>query len=172
MKAAFFIDKLQLKPHPEGGYYKEVHRSDDIISFNCLSIRYNGDRCAMTSIYYLLEKANKSHFHKVNSDETWHYYEGNSSIELLIILPSGKIQRVKIGRQIEKGECFQFTVPKNCWFAAHLIDKTGFALVGCTVAPGFEFSDFHLGKARELKAMYPGLDRIIDQFCIEKTEKA
>lgn len=169
MKAAFFIEKLKLKPHPEGGYYKEVYRSGDIISFNCLSIRYNGDRCAMTSIYYLLQEEDKSHFHKVNSDETWHYYEGDSSIELLIITNAGKLKRVRLGRNLDKCEHFQFTVPKNCWFAAHLVNNTGFALVGCTVAPGFEFKDFHIGKPHELKALHPNLSRIIDEFCIEKS---
>lgn len=167
MKAAFFIDKLELQPHPEGGYYKEVYRSEDIISFNCLSIRYNGDRCAMTSIYYLLQEENKSHFHKVNSDETWHYYEGDSTIELLMITHEGRVKRIRLGRDLTCGEYFQFTVPKNCWFAAHLVNKSGFALVGCTVAPGFEFKDFHLGKAHELKALYPSLSRIIDQFTLK-----
>lgn len=167
MKAAFFIDKLKLIPHPEGGYYREVYRSEDIISFNCLSIRYNGDRCAMTSIYYLLQNNDKSHFHKVNSDETWHYYDGDSSIEILMITHAGRIKRIRLGRDLAQGEYFQYTVPKNCWFAAHLINTDGFALVGCTVAPGFEFKDFHLGKAPELKSLYPGLERIIDSFCIK-----
>lgn len=164
--ATYWIDALELLEHPEGGYYKEVYRSKDRVSKDGLPPRYGGDRSVLTSIYYLLDRTNKSHFHKVNSDETWHFYQGNSAIELLLITEDGLMKRVLLGANFTEGEEFQFTVPQNCWFAAHLINKNGYALVGCTVAPGFEFADFFLADKKQLSEQYPQFLSLIADFCI------
>lgn len=163
--ALYWIKALELEHHPEGGYYKEVYRSADIILSSGLNKRYDGNRSALTSIYYLLDKTNISHFHRVNSDETWHYYQGSSSIELIIISPSGELSKVLLGANFSNGEQFQFTVRQNCWFAAYLTDNRGFALVGCTVAPGFEFADFYLAEKEELAKQFPQHILLIEEYC-------
>ena len=161
--ARYWIEKLELLEHPEGGWYKEVYRSDESIPENGLPARFNAGRSISTSIYYLLEKENKSHFHRIKSDELWHYYSGNSAIEILIIR-KGKLERLLLGSNFEEGESFQLVVPKNCWFAAHLINKDGFALVGCTVSPGFHFEDFEMAEQKELLQNFPEFIDTIKQF--------
>ncbi|HPE75183.1 MAG TPA: cupin domain-containing protein [Draconibacterium sp.] len=141
--AKYWITKLNLEKHPEGGWFKEVYRSVEMISAKCLSGIFNGDRNISTSIYYLLEGDDFSAFHRIKSDEIWHYYAGNSSIEIITIR-NGEIEIQQLGNQSEEGHVFQFVVPAETWFAARVGNKKGFALVGCTVSPGFHFDDFEL----------------------------
>ena len=156
----FLTKSLELKEHPEGGYYREVYRSVEEISYNDDGGKFNGSRNWGTSIYFLLTSASFSAFHKINQDETWHFYEG-SVIDLHVIAPSGAYEKVKIGSNLEKGEVFQFTVPGDHWFAAKVEKEESYALVGCTVAPGFDFEDFTLGKRDELVSQYPHHQKII-----------
>ncbi|WP_167608128.1 cupin domain-containing protein [Maribellus sediminis] len=142
--AKFWIDNLQLEQHPEGAWFKEIYRSEQLVNTPA------GERNAGTSIYFLLEGNDFSAFHRIKSDEIWHYYEGTSAIEILWIQNSELHSRL-LGKNAEKGECFQVVVPKDCWFAARLPANTGFALVGCTVAPGFHFDDFELADATILQ---------------------
>lgn len=151
--AKYWIDQLQLRKHPEGGWFKEVYRAKDTFNTN------TGIRNTSTSIYYLLEGNDFSAFHKINSDELWHFYVGNSAVEVLWI-KDGILNKGKVGSNPEWDERFQLLVPKNCWFAARLVDKNGFALVGCTVSPGFDFSDFELAN-EGLTEEYP---EIADQI--------
>ena len=137
----FLTEAFELQKHPEGGYYKEVYRSQDQIPASMLSEKYTGNRSLGTSIYFLLTSTSFSSFHKINQDETWHFYEG-STIALHIIAPNGEYVKIKIGSKPEKGEVFQYTVPGGHWFAAKIIEDERYALVGCTVAPGFDFDDF------------------------------
>jgi hypothetical protein len=106
-----------------------------------------------------LEGDDFSAFHRIKSDEIWHYYTGNSSIEIITI-SKGKIDIQKLGNQPEEGQFFQFVVPANTWFAARVGDKKGFALVGCTVSPGFHFDDFELA-GKELLDELPLLENQI-----------
>jgi hypothetical protein len=162
-EAGYWIKNLRLLKHPEGGWFKEVYRSGELVEEQALPQRFTSERNFSTSIYYLLETMNKSHFHRIKSDELWHFYTGNSAIEILLIV-NGKIKKLKLGPNFEKGELFQVAVPKNTWFAAHLINAEGYALVGCTVSPGFSFEDFELAQRRSLLKKYPSLKKFIIQF--------
>ena len=159
----FLRQSLELKEHPEGGFYREVYRSADEISHNDITGKFNGNRNYGTSIYFLLTSESFSAFHKINQDETWHFYEG-STIDLHVISPDGAYQKVKIGASLEKGEVFQFTVPGDHWFAAKVEKDESYALVGCTVAPGFDFEDFTLGEREDLLRQYPDHRGVIEQL--------
>jgi hypothetical protein len=151
-QARTYINKLQLKKRPEGGYYKEVYRSGEIILPEHLPIRYKNSRSFSTSIYFLLEGKQFSAFHLLQSDETWHFYDG-STILIYIINQKGDLSIKKLGKA-EDYE-FQITIEKHNWFAAEVEDKKSFILFGCTVSPGFEFEDFDLGKREILLKKFP-----------------
>lgn len=163
--ASFWITKLNLQKHPEGGWFNEVYRSEEVVLRAGLPERYSSERNFSTSIYYLLEGNHKSNFHRIRSDEIWHFYQGTSSVEVLVIV-EGKIERLKLGSAIEKGDSFQLIIPKNTWFAAHLPNKKGYALLGCTVAPGFDFNDFELADRISLKNEFPHLVSVIEDFTV------
>ena len=158
--ANYWINHLQLLKHPEGGYYKEVYRSDELINQNHLPLRFNGDRCFCTSIYFLLHKNDFSAFHRIKSDETWHFYQG-TSLTLYKIDEKGVLTSSILGDNPENNESLQITIPQNAWFAAEVNDKSSFTLTGCTVAPGFDFADFELGKRNELLNLFPQHKEII-----------
>ena len=158
-----YIEKLQLKPHPEGGYYKEIYRACEMILPEHLPKRYKSSRNYSTSIYFLLEGNQVSNFHKLKSDEQWHFYDG-SSIALYVIGEDRNLSKILLGRNIENGESLQTVIKHNSWFAAELSDNTSFALIGCTVTPGFDFSDFELGKSNDLIEAFPQYRELIDKF--------
>ena len=162
-QAQKYIEKLQLKPHPEGGYYKEIYRAGEMILSEHLPKRYKSSRNFSTSIYFLLEGNQVSNFHKLKSDEQWHFYDG-SSIVIYAIDEGGNLNKILLGRNIENGESPQTIIKQNSWFAAELSDKTSFALIGCTVAPGFDFSDFELGKSNDLIEAFPQYSELIDKL--------
>ncbi len=164
----YLIEKLKLVPHPEGGYFKEIYRSDEIIPANSIP-SFPFPRNVSTSIYYLLIKNDISHFHRIKSDEIWHYYEG-SSVIIHIIDIDGNYHIKKLGNKLEEEENFQAIVPKGTWFAAEISDKDSFALVGCTVAPGFHFDDFELGDRKELTGKFPQHRDLIIKFTKGTTE--
>lgn len=153
-KSKEYIDKLQLKAHPEGGYYREIYRSDELILHEHLPERYKSSRSISTSIYFMLEGKQFSSFHRLQSDEQWHFYDGTSLI-VYIIDERDILERIILGNDIKKGESFQVVVKKNTWFAAELKDKSSYALIGCTVSPGFDFSDFELGERSDLVKKFP-----------------
>ena len=141
MKSAqYWIDHLQLKPHPEGGFFREMYRSNEIIPKNALPVRYTGDRNFSTSIYFLLRSEDISAFHKITSDELWFFHAG-SSVDVHIIADK-EVSVIRFGINLEHGEVPQGTIPKNCWFGAKVTKPNSYALVSCTVAPGFDFEDF------------------------------
>jgi len=162
-QAKKYIEKLQLKPHPEGGYYKEIYRAGNMILPEHLPKRYKSSRNFSTSIYFLLEGNQASHFHRLKSDEQWHFYDG-SSIVIYVIEEGGNLNKIILGRNIEKGESLQTIIKHNSWFAAELSDKSSFALIGCTVAPGFDFNDFNLGKRDELVDIFPQFKELINKL--------
>jgi uncharacterized protein len=146
-KVQKYINQLQLKKHPEGGYFKEVYRSGERILPTHLPKRYKSSRSFSTSIYFLLEGNQFSSFHLLQSDELWHFYDG-SAVLLYTINQKGKLSVKKLGRD---QECeLQLTIEKQNWFVAEIEDKKSVALFGCTVSPGFEFDDFELGKRDDL----------------------
>ena len=162
-KAKEYITKCQLKPHPEGGYYKELYRATELILPDHLPKRYRSSRSFSTSIYFLLEGNQVSTFHRLKSDELWHFYNG-STIIIYTIDGDGELKTQKLGNNMKEGESFQVQIKHNNWFGAELLDKTSFALIGCTVSPGFEFDDFELGNRNELINTYPKLAEIIKKL--------
>jgi predicted cupin superfamily sugar epimerase len=130
-EAADIIARLRLKPHPEGGHYRETFRDT--------AVDANG-RSRSTAIYFLLARGERSHWHRIDAVETWHYYAG-SSLTLRISDDRGE-HSVRLGADLTTGELPQAVVPAHSWQAA---ESTGdWTLVGCTVAPGFEFATFEL----------------------------
>lgn len=153
-KAKYYIEKLIMNKHPEGGYYNEIYRAGEIFEADVLPGRYSGSRVFSTSIYFLLSEKDVSTFHRLKSDELWHFYDG-CAIKIYIIDEGGSLEGVTLGSNLDNGERLQAVIPKNSWFGAELTDKSSFALVGCTVAPGFDFADFELGKREELIELFP-----------------
>jgi hypothetical protein len=164
MKSAqYLIEKLNLLKHPEGGYFREVYRSEEEIKQEHLPERYSGARHHSTSIYFLLTSDEFSAFHRIKSDESWHFYDG-SSVTIHMINEIGKYYSVKLGSNLEKDEVFQFTISHGTWFAASIDESDLYALVGCTVAPGFHYDDFELGKREELIKLFPQYEDLIKKF--------
>jgi predicted cupin superfamily sugar epimerase len=157
------INKLNLQTHPEGGYFNEIYRSDDMIDKISLPKRYNGDRSISTSIYYMLEGEQVSLFHKLKSDEIWHFYTG-SPIILHCLDEDKGYQKILIGNNIFNNEIPQYVIKQGIWFAAEVADKDSFSLVGCTVAPGFDFSDFQFAAKDELIKKFPVYKELIERF--------
>ncbi len=150
--AQYWINHLDLSPHPEGGYYRATYKSDLTIVRSALPSSYQGDRSASTAIYFLLDEGNFSAFHRIASDEVWHFYTG-SSLVVYVIDPEGNYSELHLGAGSD--EVFQAVVKAGCWFASRVKDGAGFALVGCTVAPGFDFADFELAVRAELIRYLP-----------------
>ena len=157
------IKKLGLELHPEGGYFKETYRSTGKINTDSLSSKYAGSRTYATSIYFLLTSEMFSAFHKINQDEIWHFYQG-SPIQLHTISESGHHEEYLIGNALSQNQTPQLVVPGNHWFAAKVIDPNSYALVGCTVSPGFDFQDFTLAKRSDLIDKFPAHSQLIATF--------
>ena len=161
---ADLVTQFQLLPHPEGGYYRETYRSNLIIDQQSLPTGFDGDRNSSTAIYFLLEKGNFSAFHRIKSDEGWHFYAGQTLL-IYVIEKSGQLEVIKLGNNALAGEVFQAVVPADCWFASEPSPSSDFCFVGCTVSPGFDFSDFELASAFELSGSYPEHKVLIERLC-------
>jgi hypothetical protein len=166
MTAEQIIHHLQLQPHPEGGYYKEIYRSEGIIKAGCLPQNFGGDRHYATSIYYLLQKEDYSAFHRIKSDEIWHFYAGGNLL-LHAIDGAGNYNRFILGASLEEGTEFQVMMPVGVWFAAEPAPGTDFTLAGCTVSPAFDFRDFEMAKKDSLSEQFPQHRQIIERLCRE-----
>ena len=165
-KVKYYIEKLGLKEHPEGGYFKEIYRSDEITKKENLPARFNGNRNFSTSIYFLLDEENISSFHKLNSDEIWHFYDG-SAIKICTLKNNGELSVNVLGKNLDDGESLQVMIKKNSWFCVEVVNKESFGLVGCTVAPGFDFEDFTLAERDELIQKFPVHEKLIKRFTKE-----
>lgn len=157
------INHLGLQPHPEGGFFKEVYRSEGNIPQHSLSPEYAGDRNYATSIYFLLTSETFSAFHRIRQDEIWHFYKG-TPIKLHTINSEGIHAEHSIGNSILNNQQPQLVVKGGDWFAAEIIDQNSYALVGCTVAPGFSFEDFELPKRAELIERFPQHEALITRL--------
>lgn len=153
-----------MQAHPEGGYYKQTYRSAELIDGKHLPSRFNGDRVFSTAIYFLLELTQFSAFHRIKSDELWHFYYGNS-LHIYVIEPGGRLDIIKLGNKPGNGESFQAVVKAGCWFASKPVSEEGFSFVGCTVAPGFDFADFELAEVTQLTSEYPQHKDLIVRLC-------
>lgn len=155
MKSAdYWINHLNLTKHPEGGYFKESYRATESVEGEHLPARFTGSRAFSTAIYFLLTGDECSRFHRIKSDEGWHFYTG-SGLTIYIIDKAGKLSSIMLGDNTDAGEVFQAVVPAECWFGAVVNDPGAYALVGCTVSPGFDFHDFELADRTPLIAQYP-----------------
>jgi len=161
--AAYWIKKLDLKKHPEGGYFRQTYISKEIIQGNALPNRFIGGHAISTAIYYLLNGNEFSAFHRLKSDELWHFYSG-ISLTLHVITHHGEYSPINLGNNTDNGEVFQAVVAAGCWFGATVNDPLSYSLVGCTVAPGFSFQDFEIGNRKELIELYPKHKAIIEKL--------
>lgn len=151
--------QLQLLDHPEGGYYRETYRSPEQISG--LPARFAGARSACTAILYALAAPGISRMHRIKSDELWHFHLG-SPLEVMAISPKGQRLAWVLGHDISHGQVLQCVVPAGCWFGARVHAGNGYAVVGCTVAPGFEFADFEVAERAALISQFPEHAEIIE----------
>jgi uncharacterized protein len=145
------IRRFDLQPHPEGGFFRETYRAAD-------NVRREPSadlRSASTAIYYLLCDGAHSAWHRIRSDEVWHFYAGDP-LNVYVLEDDGALTVHRLGNPLERDDCvFQAVVGSGRWFAAQCDDAASVALVGCTVAPGFEFSEFELAGVDALIDLYP-----------------
>jgi predicted cupin superfamily sugar epimerase len=155
------IRLLRLQPHPaEGGFFAETYRADETLAPAALPPRYSGPRAVGTCIYYLLTPTTFSALHRLRSDEVFHFYLGDP-VEMLHLYPDGKGQTVTMGTDLVAGERPQVVVPREVWQGCRLRPGGRFALLGTTVAPGFEYADYEHGRRDELLANYPAFAELI-----------
>lgn len=160
--AAHWVTSLALTPHPEGGYFKETYRSTDALPVGVFGERFSGPRNVSTGIYYLLEAGDFSAFHRIKSDEMWHFYAGGA-LDLHVLDQSGHTS-IRLGREVVHGDHLQYVVPAGAWFAATPAEGSSFSLLGCTVSPGFDFADFEMASFAELNALFPSHRDVVTRF--------
>lgn len=156
MTAAEIIERLGLARHPEGGWYREVYRSADVIPTG------RGDRSAGTGIYYLLEAGDVSAFHRVMADEVWHAYAGGPA--RLVQLGHNGVHTTVLGTDLSADQTPQALVPAGVWQGVYVSDDAEFSLMGCTVSPGFDFADFELARRDELTEQFPHARDLIERL--------
>jgi predicted cupin superfamily sugar epimerase len=145
------IETLGLVPHPERGFYAETHRAPERVR----AASHTGERAASTAIYFLIYQDQPITFlHRLASDEVFHLYEGGP-LEVLRLLPDGSADVARLGLDLARGERPQLVLSRGTWFGTELCAGVSHCLIGCTVAPGFEFEDFELGEVGELMRLYP-----------------
>jgi len=158
--AEYWIEKLALNPHPEGGFYKENYRSSEWIPTEGLPVHFHGPRNFSTAIYFLLRSEDISSFHRIKSDEVWHFHAGGSLS--IYVLDEKGLAIHQLGDDPERGESFQVVIPANCWFGAKVNNPESYTLAGCTVAPGFDFLDFELADKETFSKTFPQHQDIIE----------
>ncbi|PZR24663.1 MAG: hypothetical protein DI535_21280 [Citrobacter freundii] len=162
--AQTWIKHLQLNQHVEGGWYSEVYRSTLTIPQQALQPDFPGDRSASTHIYFLLEKNNFSAFHRIKSDEIWHFYNGDPLI-IYEIDQQGKLTEHLLGQDPIAGQSLCCVIKAGNWFASKVADGGDYGLAGCTVAPGFDFVDFELAEKEKLSQLFPEHAGLIHSLC-------
>lgn len=157
------VDLYGMEPHPEGGFFKETYRSEGLIPAETLAKHgHLGDRAHSTAIYYLLPPGAKSKLHRMRSDEIFHFYLGGP-MTLVELGPKGEVETVRLGQDLAAGQKVQHVVRAGRWFGGWCEGET-FSLVGCTVAPAFDFADFELADESKLLAKYPQAAALIQRL--------
>lgn len=156
-----WIDRLGLSPHPEGGWFRQTYRSPEVVAAAHLPPRFGGDRSFSTMIYYLLEGDDFSALHRIKQDEGWHFHDG-SPLTLHLISPEGSYSTRRLG--LGEGMEPQALAPAGWYFAATVDEADSYTLVGCTVAPGFDFADFEMPPRAKLLQAYPHLGTVIERL--------
>ena len=154
MHAADWISRLKMQPHPEGGYFCTGYSGAPVFEPNLPGQKYSGVRRLYSSIIYLLGKDDFSAFHRLETDEMWHHYEGGELI-FYILSPDGSLTVQKLGKRPGEGAVFQFLVPHHHWFAVVPAPGCEFALCGCTLSPGYDEADFEMACRDSLRSAYP-----------------
>lgn len=160
--AAYWIKHLQLEAHPEGGFYRETYRSAESVDKKALPSRFPDQRSFSTAIYFLLRSQDRSVFHRIKSDELWHFHEG-SALSIYVLNDRGLTLHT-LGRQIELGQSLQVAIPANTWFGAMVNDQDSYTLAGCTVSPGFHYDDFKIAERQVLLQAFPHETKIIEML--------
>ncbi|MGF6530829.1 putative cupin superfamily sugar epimerase [Paraburkholderia sp. GAS206C] len=156
------VRRFELQAHPEGGYFRETYRSAARVDRDGAGA--GETRSASTAIYYLLCDGAHSAWHRIKSDEVWHFYAGEPLL-VHVLDENGQLVTHRLGNALtHPGTVFQAVVPAGLWFAAECADPATFALVGCTVAPGFEFSEFELADVDALRSAYPAQAEFITRL--------
>jgi len=148
------INELELQAHPEGGYYKETYRSAQTLE--------GQDRQLLTSIYFLLTAENVSRFHRIKSDELWYFHAGSPLI--VHALSERGHEQHHLGLDLSKGQQPFLWIPKDTIFGSSILEKEGYSLVSCAVAPGFDFRDFELFTAEQLLLKFAAHREIIERL--------
>lgn len=152
------VRSLGLSPHPEGGFYRETYRAPLVLDRALLGDGFGGDRAASTAIYFLIPVGAFSALHRIASDEVWHFYAG-APLTVTSLDSEGVRRDVRLGIALDRGEVPQAVIVAGAWFGARIAEadeaRGPYALVGCTVAPGFDFADFELGERASLLARFP-----------------
>ncbi|WP_034551478.1 cupin domain-containing protein [Carnobacterium funditum] len=157
----YWIKHLELTPHPEGGFFRSVSQSAEIYEF-----KDGYERSLYTSIYFLLNQENPSHFHRLKSDEVWYFHAGNP-LTVHMLYSDGRYNQVTLGGTLEKNESLQFTVPKGVIFGSTVENHGGYSLVSCMVSPGFDYKDFELFTQAELLKDYPQHKSVIEKLAFK-----
>lgn len=157
------VRRLDLVRHPEGGWFRECYRSHELIPAEALPPRFGGPRSCCTSIYFLLGRGDVSALHRIKSDEIWHFYAG-AALTVHVLTPQGEHRELMLGSDLASGASFQVVAPAGCWFGAEVSGVGDYALVGCTVAPGFDFADFEMGSRADLLLQYPSHAAIVTRL--------
>jgi len=160
--SAELIIQLGLQPHPEGGHFRETYRAEHQV------MTTRGSRAASTAILFLLQAGERSHWHRIHSDEIWHAH-GGGPVTVHELSASGIARSTHLGMDLAQGEQPQHVVPAGSWFAAEPCPGAPWSLVSCTVAPGFDFADFELAQADQLAAHDSALRQLCgawERFCV------
>jgi predicted cupin superfamily sugar epimerase len=158
-----WVDHLDLQPHPEGGYYREIYRSDETLPASALADRFDGPRNAAALIHFLLPGDAVSMLHRIRQDELWHFLAG-APLTLHHIAPDGSLSRQVLGRDVATGQHLQAVIPAGHWFGATVTDADRYALMGCTTAPAFDFADFELAERAVLIEQFPEHRAVIERL--------
>ena len=157
-----WIEALRLSRHPEGGWFREVYRSNETIPHRSLPTRFTGDRPFSTAIYFLLEETEVYLLHRIQKDEVWHFYDGGR-LTIHTFNTEGSYSKETLGRCVDNGNRLMFIVQAGTLFGV-TVEASDYVLAGCTVAPGFDFKDFEMPQRRELLKQYPRHHEIIKRL--------
>lgn len=160
------IRRLDLQPHPEGGYYRETYRAStrtQTVEREGHLVRLENPRSVSTAIYFLLPAGEKSTWHRIDADEMWHFYAGGPML-IAELHEQGRVRETILGSDLAAGQKPQHVVPAGCWFASRPLAEDGYSFVGCTVAPGFEFDHFELANTQALLDDWPQNRELIDSL--------
>jgi len=168
MTADELIVHFKLRPHPEGGFFSETYRSAAELPASAVWPGLSGDRALSTGILFLLPRGSRSRLHRLLSDEMWHFYLGGPLEIIFLKEPEGQPESVVLGQDIGAGQRLQYVVPAGTWFGAAPLPGVEYSLVGCTVAPGFDFADFELARRADLSRQFPHHAELIERWTEEE----